>query len=74
MKSIFEEIGFDHANKLMADAIAKAARETAALGLPEAVKIDGAWCARFPDGCIWPLAEYQALSRRSNSDRPDATS
>ena len=61
MKSIFEVIGFDHANKLMADAIAKAARETAALALPDAVKIDGAWCARFSDGQVVPLNEYLEL-------------
>jgi hypothetical protein len=65
MKSIFEEIGFDHANKLMADAIARAARETAALGLPEAVKIDGAWSARFPDGRVLPLSDYLALDEAS---------
>lgn len=68
MKSIFEEIGFDHANKLMADAIARAARETAALGLPEAVKIDGAWCAWFPDGQIVPLNDYLALEVVDVSD------
>lgn len=64
MKSIFEEIGLDHANKLMADAIARAARETAALGLPDAVKIDGAWCASFPNGKVLPLNVYLALKFR----------
>lgn len=61
MKSIFEEIGFDCANKLMAAATAEAARETSALGLPDAVEIDGAWCARFPDGQVWLLNDYLAL-------------
>lgn len=43
MKSFFEENGFGRVNKLMADATAKAARETAALGLPAVARIDGAW-------------------------------
>ena len=54
-KSIFEEIGYDQANKLMANAIAEAARETAALGLPDTVKKNGVWQALFPDGHLAPL-------------------
>lgn len=65
MKSIFEEIGFDRASKLMADATARAARETAALGLPETVAIDGTWCAKFPDGRVLLLNDYLALEEAS---------
>ncbi|AYC30976.1 hypothetical protein D3880_00610 [Pseudomonas cavernae] len=66
MKSIIEEIGLELANNLMADATAKAVRESAALGLPDAVKLDGAWCARFPDGHVLPLNDYVALEESSS--------
>lgn len=68
MKSIFEEIGFDRANRLMADATAKAARETAALGLPDIVKLGRAWCVRLPDGHVLPLSAYLAFEDASVND------
>ncbi|MCQ4235601.1 hypothetical protein NAV31_18060 [Pseudomonas stutzeri] len=59
-KSLIEEIGYDNANQLMAGAIARAAREASALGLPDVVKIDGTWCAKYPDGRCCPLSEVLA--------------
>jgi hypothetical protein len=57
VQSIFDDIGFETANDLMGKAIADVARETARLGLPEAVKVNGVWVAQYPDGRVAPLAE-----------------
>ncbi|MEG3791015.1 hypothetical protein V1318_12870 [Lysobacter sp. CCNWLW3] len=54
-KSLIDKIGRERANQLMQDAVAKAAAETDALGLPHVVEIDGVWCKQYPDGRIEPI-------------------
>lgn len=61
--SIVEEIGYERVSKLMGEAIANAARETAALGLPDAVKIDGVWLAKYPDGRLSLLRDAPAKDK-----------
>jgi hypothetical protein len=56
-KSLFDEIGKERAETLMGDAVAKAAAESDALGLPKVVNVDGVWCKRYPDGRIEPIKE-----------------
>lgn len=54
-KSLIEEIGRERAETLMGDAIAEAAAEADALGLPQIVNVDGTWCRKYPDGRIEPI-------------------
>jgi len=54
VKSIIDVIGRGEASRLMGEATAAAAEENRCLGLPEAVKIDGIWSRRYPDGRIEP--------------------
>lgn len=56
-KSLIDEIGRERAEQLMADAVREAAEKANGLGLPQVVKIKGAWCKRYPDGRIEPIAE-----------------
>ncbi len=54
-KSMIDEIGRERADKLMSDAVAEAVQTADALGLPQVVRIKGAWCRRYPDGRIEPI-------------------
>lgn len=56
-KSLIEEIGRERAETLMGDAIAEAAAEADALGLPQIVNVDGTWCRKYPDGRIEPISK-----------------
>lgn len=56
-KSLFDEIGKERVDELMGEAVAKAAAESAALGLPKVVNVDGVWCRQYPDGRIEPIKE-----------------
>lgn len=56
-KSLFDEIGRERADELIGDAVAKAAAESEALGLPKVVNVDGVWCKQYPDGRIEPIKE-----------------
>lgn len=51
-KSLIDEIGRERAETLMADAVGEAVAKANAMGLPQVVRIDGAWCKRYPDGRI----------------------
>lgn len=54
-KSLIDEIGRERANELIQEAMAKAAAETDALGLPHVVEVNGVWCKQYPDGRIEPI-------------------
>ncbi len=56
-KSLIDEIGRERAEGLMADAVQDAVEKAAALGLPQVVRVNGAWCRRYPDGRIEPIGE-----------------
>ena len=56
-KSLIDEIGRERAEQLMAGAVREAADTADALGLPQVVKVDGAWVKRYPDGRIEPIAK-----------------
>jgi hypothetical protein len=45
-----EWLGGEEAQRLMREAVERAAAENRRLGLPEAVKVRGVWLAKFPDG------------------------
>jgi hypothetical protein len=58
-KSLIDELDDESVRKAISDA-AKAARERAnALGLPQAVFVNGRWCKKYPDGRIAPLSESE---------------
>lgn len=54
-KSLIDQIGPERADQLIEKAVTDAVAEAAAHGLPQAVKIDGVWCKRYPDGRIEPI-------------------
>ncbi len=56
-KSLIDEIGRERAEALMSDAVGEAIANANAMGLPQVVKIDGAWCRRYPDGRIEAIEE-----------------
>lgn len=62
MKSLFEEIGFDRATSIMAEATAKAARRADELDLPHAVEIDGLWYYKYPSGRISPFCDQKPIA------------
>lgn len=51
-RSIIDEIGRERAEALMAEEVRKAAARADAMGLPQVVRINGAWCRRYPDGRV----------------------
>jgi len=52
---MIDEIGRERADKLMSDAVTEAVEKADAMGLPQVVRIKGAWCRRYPDGRIEPI-------------------
>lgn len=70
MKSIFEEIGFDRASKLMADATTRAAQETAALSLPETGAIDGTSTFCYSQSVCCGLEKGLILGRHTEITKP----
>lgn len=56
-KSLIDEIGRERAEQLMADAVKEAADKADALGLPQVVKVNGAWVKRYPDGRIEAIVQ-----------------
>ena len=56
-KSLIDEIGRERADQLMSEAVKDAVEKADALGLPQVVKIKGAWCRRYPDGRIERIDE-----------------
>lgn len=54
-KSLIDRIGRERADQLIQEAVTNAVAEAQAHGLPEAVKIDGVWRKRYPDGRIEPI-------------------
>lgn len=63
-KSLIDNIGPERAEQLIGDAIAEQVRKANALGLPQAVKIDGVWCRQYPDGRIEAITEDQGDAGR----------
>ncbi|MDF3865389.1 hypothetical protein P3W53_12990 [Pseudomonas denitrificans (nom. rej.)] len=49
-KSLFEEIGLDKVEEIMAKATAESARRADELGLPHAIEAEGRWMWQYPDG------------------------
>lgn len=58
-KSIIDAIGRERAYQLMGDAVAKAAADNQAQGLPEPIKINGIWYRQFPDGHTEPIKKHK---------------
>ena len=54
-KSLIDKIGRERADQMIEKAVTDAVAEAQANGLPEAVKIDGVWVKRYPDGRIEPI-------------------
>ncbi|KRD74495.1 hypothetical protein [Lysobacter sp. Root983] len=54
-KSLIDQIGRERADQMIEKAVTDAVDEAQARGLPEAVKIDGVWVKRYPDGRIEPI-------------------
>ncbi len=61
-RSIIDEIGRERAEALMAAEVQKAVARADALGLPQVVRINGAWCRRYPDGRVEAIPDTTTTS------------
>jgi hypothetical protein len=61
-RSLIDEIGRERAEALMAGEVQKAVARADAMGLPQVVRINGAWCRRYPDGRVEAIPDTTTTS------------